>query len=73
LQTHNWNRRRTAEVLKISYRALLYKIRDAGLSEGRSPTRNACSSVTAAPDSGAPKSNTEPQAESVSANPGIRF
>src|SRR5262249_25707042 len=69
-QTHNWNRRRTAEVLRISYRALLYKIRDAGLSEGRSPTRNACSSVTAAPEPGAPESNTEPQAESVSANPG---
>jgi len=35
LQAHNWNRRRTAEVLEISYRALLYKIRDAGLSAGR--------------------------------------
>jgi two-component system response regulator AtoC len=37
LQAHHWNRRRTAEVLKISYRALLYKIRDAGLSPCRSP------------------------------------
>jgi two-component system response regulator AtoC len=35
LQAHRWNRRRTAEVLKISYRALLYKIQDAGLSPGR--------------------------------------
>ena len=36
LQSHHWNRRRAAEVLKISYRALLYKIRDAGLSPSRS-------------------------------------
>lgn len=36
LQAQHWNRRRAAEVLKISYRALLYKIRDAGLSPNRS-------------------------------------
>jgi two-component system response regulator AtoC len=36
LQAHQWNRRRAAEVLKISYRALLYKIHDTGLSPGRS-------------------------------------
>jgi two-component system response regulator AtoC len=35
LQAHQWNRRRAAEVLKISYRALLYKIQDTGLSPGR--------------------------------------
>jgi hypothetical protein len=35
LQGHHWNRRRAAESLKISYRALLYKIRDAGLSPNR--------------------------------------
>lgn len=32
LRQHDWNRRKTAQALKISYRALLYKIRDAGLS-----------------------------------------
>jgi two-component system response regulator AtoC len=32
LQAHQWNRRRAAQVLKISYRALLYKIQDTGLS-----------------------------------------
>jgi two-component system response regulator AtoC len=32
LKANRWNRRRTAEELKISYRALLYKIREAGLS-----------------------------------------
>jgi len=32
LRTNQWNRRRTAEALKISYRALIYKIRDAGLA-----------------------------------------
>lgn len=35
LQNTHWNRRRAAETLKISYRALLYKIRDAGLSPVR--------------------------------------
>lgn len=35
LQRNHWNRRRTAKMLKISYRALLYKIQEAGL--GRSP------------------------------------
>jgi two-component system response regulator AtoC len=32
LKANQWNRKRTAEELKISYRALLYKIREAGLS-----------------------------------------
>lgn len=40
LQTHHWNRRRAAESLKISYRALLYKIRDAGLSPNRAAVRS---------------------------------
>ncbi len=31
LQETQWNRRRTARALKISYRALLYKIKEAGL------------------------------------------
>lgn len=31
LKANNWNRRKTAKALKISYRALLYKIREAGL------------------------------------------
>ena len=34
LQAHNWNRRRAASALEISYRALLYKLKEAGL-----PTR----------------------------------
>ncbi len=32
LELHGWNRRRAAEHLKISYRALLYKIQQHGLS-----------------------------------------
>src|SRR5207342_3231528 len=40
LQGHHWNRRRAAESLKISYRALLYKIRDAGLSPNRVSIRS---------------------------------
>jgi two-component system, NtrC family, response regulator AtoC len=35
LQANHWNRRKTAEVLKISYRALLYKVRQAGLPARR--------------------------------------
>ena len=31
LRSNQWNRRKTAASLKISYRALIYKIRDAGL------------------------------------------
>ena len=31
LRAHRWNRRKTARSLDISYRALLYKIKDAGL------------------------------------------
>jgi two-component system response regulator AtoC len=36
LQAHHWNRKRAARALNISYRALLYKIRDAGLPPNRS-------------------------------------
>jgi two-component system response regulator AtoC len=32
LRENNWNRRRAAAALNISYRALIYKIREAGLS-----------------------------------------
>ena len=35
LRTHQWNRRKTAQALQISYRALIYKIRDAGLVSRR--------------------------------------
>ncbi len=35
LERHNWNRRKTAQDLKISYRTLLYKLRDAGLHSTR--------------------------------------
>jgi len=35
LQANHWNRRKSAEVLKISYRALLYKVRQAGLPAKR--------------------------------------
>ena len=32
LQRNRWNRRKTAEILGINYRTLLYKIKDHGLS-----------------------------------------
>jgi len=32
LRANQWNRRKTAQALKISYRALIYKIHDAGLT-----------------------------------------
>jgi two-component system response regulator AtoC len=64
LQAHNWNRRRTAEVLKISYRALLYKIRDAGLSSGRVLTQTEPSPAVA--DSNVSDINIEPVQASAS-------
>jgi two-component system, NtrC family, response regulator AtoC len=38
LRAHQWNRRKTAQALKISYRSLIYKIQDAGLVS-RKPSR----------------------------------
>jgi len=35
LQAHHWNRKQAAKALSISYRALLYKIRDTGLPANR--------------------------------------
>ena len=46
LKANNWNRRKTAKALKISYRALLYKIRDAGLP---SRTQTALTQESATP------------------------
>ncbi len=31
LQANNWNRKEAARVLKISYRGLLYKLKDTGI------------------------------------------
>jgi len=39
LQAHHWNRKQAARSLCISYRALLYKIRDAGLPPNRANRR----------------------------------
>jgi len=39
LQAHHWNRKQAARALSISYRALLYKIRDAGLPPNRAVRR----------------------------------
>ena len=35
LHAHNWNRKRAARAMSISYRALLYKIQETGISPGR--------------------------------------
>jgi two-component system, NtrC family, response regulator AtoC len=40
LQNHHWNRKQAARALSISYRALLYKIREAGLPPNRSSRKN---------------------------------
>ena len=34
LERHRWNRRRTAESLKISYRSLMYKMKTCNLRDG---------------------------------------
>jgi two-component system, NtrC family, response regulator AtoC len=39
LQANHWNRKQAARALSISYRALLYKIRDAGLPSNRANRR----------------------------------
>ena len=39
LQANHWNRKRAARSLSISYRALLYKIRDVGLPAVRGRNR----------------------------------
>ena len=36
LHAHHWNRKETAKALRISYRALLYKLRDTGIPSRRS-------------------------------------
>jgi two-component system, NtrC family, response regulator AtoC len=38
LRANQWNRRKTAQQLKISYRTLIYKIQNAGLSSRRPPS-----------------------------------
>jgi len=37
LQANHWNRKQSARALSISYRALLYKIRETGLPSNRTP------------------------------------
>lgn len=51
LQAHKWNRRKTARSLDISYRALLYKIKEAGVSSIRSATTKAKTNHAAIDDS----------------------
>ncbi len=46
LIAHRWNRKRAAQDLKISYRALLYKIRQAGLPSRRPLAPNPAESLT---------------------------
>lgn len=41
LHANHWNRRKTARALKISYRALIYKIKEAGLGTHRRTLRGA--------------------------------
>jgi two-component system response regulator AtoC len=37
VQANNWNRKRAAKLLNISYRALLYKLKEAGVAPQRGP------------------------------------
>ena len=39
LEQTNWNRKQAAALLKISYKALLYKIRQYGIAQSRSTHR----------------------------------
>jgi two-component system, NtrC family, response regulator AtoC len=51
LIAHRWNRKRAAQDLKISYRALLYKIRQAGLPSRRLSTEAATRDILASTSS----------------------
>jgi two-component system response regulator AtoC len=46
LQANQWNRRKTAQALKISYRTLIYKIRNAGFASRRSTGLPAATGVS---------------------------
>jgi two-component system response regulator AtoC len=46
LRAHQWNRRKTAEALKISYRSLIYKIHDAGLVSGKPSSSRRSGQIT---------------------------
>ena len=45
LKSNEWNRKRTAKALNISYRALLYKIRDAGVPSRRTQSTKSAESL----------------------------
>jgi DNA-binding NtrC family response regulator len=51
LQSNQWNRRKTAESLKISYRALINKIRDANLLQRAGRSTPVCRDVSASSNS----------------------
>jgi len=50
LRANQWNRRKTAQTLKISYRALIYKIQDAGLVSRRTMMKSSVQEPSAAGD-----------------------
>jgi len=50
LQANHWNRKQAARALSISYRALLYKIRDAGLPSNRTLRRREGANTEVAAD-----------------------
>ena len=50
LRANQWNRRKTAQELKISYRALIYKIRDAGLISRRQASKNSSNGQNIPPE-----------------------
>lgn len=50
LQAHKWNRRKTARSLDISYRALLYKIKEAGVPPIRSAPKRKKETAVSVPE-----------------------
>jgi two-component system, NtrC family, response regulator AtoC len=40
LEANNWNRRKTANALNMSYRSLLYKLREVGIPQRRKPHKS---------------------------------
>ena len=48
LQAHNWNRKKAAKAMSISYRALLYKIEETGIAASRLKSRETMEPTEAA-------------------------
>ena len=71
LEKTNWCRKDAARMLGISYKALLYKMRQFNLDSGRS-SRSASAKASAASKAAAATQETPKAKEEIPATPGVR-